>query len=59
MADQESLVLTDVMRGHNDVVTAIAAAIDNSPFSLLLLRQVAAGLGPHQPGPGQARQHCH
>ncbi|KAL5231358.1 hypothetical protein ABZP36_030134 [Zizania latifolia] len=29
---QESLNLVGVMRGHNDVVTAIAAPIDNSPF---------------------------
>ncbi|KAG2599884.1 hypothetical protein PVAP13_5KG500500 [Panicum virgatum] len=29
---QETLVLAGVMRGHNDVVTAIAAPIDNSPF---------------------------
>ncbi|VAH63131.1 unnamed protein product [Triticum turgidum subsp. durum] len=29
---QESLVYAGVMRGHNDVVTAIATPIDNSPF---------------------------
>uniref|UniRef100_A0A0E0FRE7 Uncharacterized protein n=1 Tax=Oryza nivara TaxID=4536 RepID=A0A0E0FRE7_ORYNI len=29
---QESLVLAGVMHGHNDVVTAIATPIDNSPF---------------------------
>jgi guanine nucleotide-binding protein subunit beta-2-like 1 protein len=29
---QESLVQVGTMRGHNDVVTAIAAPIDNSPY---------------------------
>ncbi|VAH22369.1 unnamed protein product [Triticum turgidum subsp. durum] len=29
---QESLALAGTMRGHNDVVTAIAAPIDNSPY---------------------------
>ncbi|KAF8696055.1 hypothetical protein HU200_036943 [Digitaria exilis] len=29
---QETLVLAGVMRGHNDMVTAIATPIDNSPF---------------------------
>ena len=29
---QESLALVGTMRGHNDVVTAIAAPIDNSPY---------------------------
>ncbi|XP_052156099.1 guanine nucleotide-binding protein subunit beta-like protein B [Oryza glaberrima] len=32
MAGQESLTLAGVLRGHNDMVTAIAAPIDNSPF---------------------------
>ncbi|KAF6997342.1 LOW QUALITY PROTEIN: hypothetical protein CFC21_013576, partial [Triticum aestivum] len=52
---QESLALVGTMRGHNDVVTAIAAPIDNSPYRLP--RQVAAGLGPHQPGPVPRRRH--